>query len=65
METSVKVNNNYLEDSNVVMKFYSCHHNLTATVIYDTNFQILQFFMDGKDDCSQQRTKDKFAQLWK
>ena len=37
----------------------------TATVLFDVNFQILQFYLRGKDDIGQARMKSKFADLWR
>ena len=36
-----------------------------ATVLYDTNFQILDFYLRGKGDSGQERVKRKFCDLWR
>ena len=36
-----------------------------ATILFDVNFQILQFYLRGKDDLGRDRVKSKFADRWK
>ena len=38
---------------------------LIATVLYDRNFQILEFYMKGRDEAGQERMKIKFADMWR
>lgn len=36
-----------------------------ATVLYDTNYQILKFYLRGRQATVQERTKSKFSYLWR
>ena len=38
---------------------------LIATVLYDRKFQILEFYMRGRDAEGQERMKTKFADMWR
>ena len=38
---------------------------MAATVLYEFNLQILEFYMKGKDEIGRERMKSKFSDVWK
>ena len=51
--------------SHSINRYLINHCSFSATVLYDTNFQILDFYLRGRDESSQERMKAKFADVWR
>lgn len=67
METHAKVNSKqYFKAIRTLLDNHmlACI-TLTATMLYDRKFQMLEFYMRGRDAVGQERLKTKFADMWR